>query len=796
MTKEKFFQSAFIKSLKQNFLPMLLSAVSAAALEFVFVKELTNKYFLIAAAVGAALGLLRICSCKSTALKKLFTAAFTVAVPVYAVMILVKSNLVYPFIVWFFSGGQMRETETVFLIALAFFGGAFFGFGFYYFTQVIYRKLIVFVLGIIPYVVFVKSVVGIPYYFVIITMGLQIFIYVQQTRMKIGKEAKIGGKKSLITVYGDFTIALILLVFIVPKPGTTPFARQVEEYLNKFTFGNFSDGSGNSVLALESGNADEMNQMPEELLYTVFTNEPNYLKMQSFSYYNLEKNNWYKVADESGLNTTSLSALQNRNRRMNYADFARAILAVADDMPGWGEKFLPESDRYFFTLLSQSPETAYTMRLRSEGFTASYIPLPSRVTWLTHSDRDLFAFLDGGVFSNVRLSGYLDTEARYYTDLYREGSGFFDTVIGQMNYDEYLQMVSEISDYYYNFMLYDTENYDPSMDEILTLWSAFIGEASEAAASTPGFVFPEATGFYIPPVGIPASTGTGRMAELSREIVTEAGAVSDYEKAKALENYFHTSGYEYVLGYTPVEGMDTAEHFIFENKIGTCSDFASAFCLLARELGMTVRYTEGFVPIYKRDEVTETETVGVYEITTHNAHAYPEVFLPGGWMRFEPTVGNFTNFAGTTTTAAQADNDMEVLAIVIFWIILAILVILFLIFRKRLAEAWFLLRLKFVTPQKAIIMVYARLGASISEKDEDFNALCNTPDETSDYIKTRTTEGAEEITDTVNSYVFGENPPNREDLKLAVKKYKELKKQIKSYHKRYRKNVKHHKNQV
>ena len=109
---------------------------------------------------------------------------------------------------------------------------------------------------------------------------------------------------------------------------------------------------------------------------------------------------------------------------------------------------------------------------------------------------------------------------------------------------------------------------------------------------------------------------------------------SDYEKAKAIERYFHVSGFVYTLDprKTP-RGEEAVEHFIFETKEGFCVHYASAMAILARACGLPSRYSEGYVA----DEIDEES--GMYIIREKDAHAYPEIYIAGyGWMIFEPTV--------------------------------------------------------------------------------------------------------------------------------------------------------------
>lgn len=118
-----------------------------------------------------------------------------------------------------------------------------------------------------------------------------------------------------------------------------------------------------------------------------------------------------------------------------------------------------------------------------------------------------------------------------------------------------------------------------------------------------------------------------RVRELA-ESVTE-GCGSDYEKARAIEAYFHTPAFVYDDGFSPADG--SIENFIFHTKRGVCADYATAMALLCREVGLYSRYVEGFL-------VKRSNSGGYYYVTAADSHAYVQVWIDGyGWTDFDPT---------------------------------------------------------------------------------------------------------------------------------------------------------------
>ena len=124
-----------------------------------------------------------------------------------------------------------------------------------------------------------------------------------------------------------------------------------------------------------------------------------------------------------------------------------------------------------------------------------------------------------------------------------------------------------------------------------------------------------------------------RVRDLAGEIVDRAGAVTDYERLKALERYLSAS-FPYTLNVpaTP-EGEDFVDYFLFELKQGYCVYYASAMVVLARSLGLPARYVEGFV--FSDDKIED-----FYYAKGSSAHAWVEAYMDGyGWIAFEPTAG-------------------------------------------------------------------------------------------------------------------------------------------------------------
>jgi transglutaminase-like putative cysteine protease len=115
--------------------------------------------------------------------------------------------------------------------------------------------------------------------------------------------------------------------------------------------------------------------------------------------------------------------------------------------------------------------------------------------------------------------------------------------------------------------------------------------------------------------------------ELAQDIVD--GASTPYEKLKAIEDYLKTN-YEYDQGYERAPNdTDPVQWFLFEEERGLCTQFNSAFVLLARSLDIAVRPVAGY--LVKPDADFQF-------VLQRDAHLWAEAHFEGlGWVTFDAT---------------------------------------------------------------------------------------------------------------------------------------------------------------
>lgn len=163
---------------------------------------------------------------------------------------------------------------------------------------------------------------------------------------------------------------------------------------------------------------------------------------------------------------------------------------------------------------------------------------------------------------------------------------------------------------------------------------------------------------------LPPSCGSGEtsadrcwpdsIAALAQEIT--AGASSDYERARLLQDHFLDPGnFEYDLNVAQRHDVNSIEDFLFVVEAGYCEQFASTFASMARSVGLPTRVAVGFTWGEWNDARQE------YVVRGEHAHAWPEVYFAGaGWVVFDPTPGRApsgdTDITGQTP-AQLFEND-------------------------------------------------------------------------------------------------------------------------------------------
>ena len=644
----------------------------------------------------------------------------------------------FSFVRWFFSGSEAVETETGFILTLTVMMSFLFTSAAYYFTKVIYRSSVMTLITLVPFAIAVKTAISLPYGYAAIAAALNIIFFILNARKNVEEGAVPKGKATLI-VYADFTIAIILLALILPKPSVAPYYEKFEEVTSRFQFGGTGENQYTGEYKNSSGVTDDLRRGESVLLYAVNTPAPVYLKTQVFDIYDYEQGAWLEADEMIGS-----KRWQETASLLSYKKLGKAVSAALEAEPSIID-YYPQAER-----LAELTETESYATIYSQSYPAVYVLAPLRATGLTlfNVNADYSARTDDGeIFTNNRfLPENASYTVRYYTeDIFEQlvSMGLCD-----VSFEDYGEFISFA---YGNSELHSEE------EKILREFYNQHSYAEDYAEMTETEVSAE-------------------IQALADEIT--AGLEYDYQKAEAIEQYFHHNGFIYSLSYEAPKDSDTPEYFLFESKTGICSDFATAYTLLARAAGLTVRYVEGFVMQSSGD------TPNMYSIYTDNAHAYPEVYIPGaGWIVYEPTPSNILA-AGSGTDGDVTETDpLAILFTAIIAVIVAGIFILIILFAPKILEGIFRIKVKLSDNNKAVILLYNRHSSNMEHR---FAESCKsfTPEQLKAYTEKKTAVSLEPLTKPFIRACYGGTDIETNEKTKAFECYKAQYKAIRKIKKR------------
>lgn len=706
----------YAEKLLDLLLPFLLCAVIMSAALYIYTENAVDQYTVIAAALTA------VCFAAFERLRKIKLGGLIyfiiMALVSFAPRLFLQSGEIFDFIQWFFSGAQAVATRPALALTFTVMFGFFFSSVVYYFTHIVYRSAAVVLISLIPFALAVKVVMTLPNYYPIIAASLNLFLFIYYGRKSLTVSSKRTGGRP-IAIYGDFAMAAALLAFIIPKPDVTPFYEQFEAATNVIRFGGSGSDDYFGRYYENSGNADEFLKGESRLLYVVSTPEPAYMKAQVFDLYDAEKRYWTPLEDVEGSRNWKEGA-----ERLSIEKLADAAAETAEANPDIYETY-PFAEKLGKITESESYSIVYT-----RDYPAAYIlaPLRTKDAVISNANVRFTARSDKGeLFADSFLPADANYTVRYYSENVCEQ--LFDSGLCDITMEDYGSFLDRL---YTSCIVYNThgDDFEDVFDsECYKVIRKFYDEYNLA------YRYKEDTETKV----------SAEIQALADKLT--AGLEFDYQKAEAIEQYFFSGNFMYSLAYEAPAELDTPEYFLFTSKTGTCSDFATAYTLLARAAGLTVRYAEGFIPTRQQDSES------YYYIYTDNAHAYPEVFIPmAGWVRYEPTVGG-SNGEGRGADDAETDRLSMILTAAVVVAGLA-LVITFMLFIPKIIEGLFRIKIRFCGNNKAIILLYKRHIKRLGSKLEiEYEPL--TPEEASALTENKTGISLEPLASAFNMACYG-----------------------------------------
>lgn len=507
------------------------------------------------------------------------------------------------------------ELSTVFLVCYMFPAIVF------YFSCIRDRIGILFMTGCIPLILHTAKTDGEITLPVIIFIGLFFCLYIGKNRSLITNNPGSHSKRWFLAAVLCFVSIILILSLLLPKPLVSPKLAELDSVVFQvirplINTANNESALQNDTYSLETSHAPlklDSASLPnsDRVLFRVDANEPLYMRVQSRDSY--VRNRWIT---STGRLTEGYPVEHLRRRHLK--------LIALTEIFGKMEK------QDLLALGFHAPEDILTLPSHPQAFaeaavstnrvdTDCYIHPPG--TYSVEGE-----IMDPEIYCND-LGFIYPTDGKNLIIIDRTHLAYVSqnltpasremAIVRQMNADVYRNF-SKSRQALYEKVEPDLKDSSLSESELMAIFFEADQEFQTACEY-----------FTDLPGDLP-----DRIYQLAASITSDE--TSDYGKAVALENFFHSAGFRY--DSTPPRlpyGMDINDYFLFESKRGFCVHFASAMVILARACGLPARYTEGYVC----DEWNEQ--IGAYWIRVNDAHAFPEIYIAGvGWMVFEPTVSS------------------------------------------------------------------------------------------------------------------------------------------------------------
>ena len=652
---------------------------------------------------------------------------------------------------WFMSGGSEIQSTSSYLLSLLLVFTVFFAMVVFYFARVLYRTSFLMLVSLIPFVIYVKVMLDIDMTKVVFVTVLNVAAFLVNTRTGRDAGKRIVGYKSGLLSFGFYALLFVLIGLAVPDVETKYYYM----FENAFLGGNVSEKLPQeySEMSEYSGNADGFNEMNNRKLYVITAVEQGanlYLKRQTFDLYDFKNDRWY------GLETYSepVYSLEQWAKDQNYKNLyllTESLRCAAEYEP----KLLSAYGLEEVPTLEDSREL---ISIEATNFANVAYVVPQGTIRVTTLRNDTGAMENSGVsLMGVfqRIDDFLDKDIAYAVEYYdEEFSRNRWVAAGGANYDRETALS----------MLQEAEAilWEKNELEYAETISRYIDENQEAMIYQ---LACEENTNQIP----------NRVKELALEITQNC--TYDWEKAEALQRYFRENGFVYDLEYDAPD--DSVEYFLFEGKTGTCSDYASAYVLMARAAGLTARYVEGFVP--------EAEYNGDYVVRTNCGHAYAEVYIPNvGYVVYEATMP--ASYGTTGNYGSGMSGYILTVIFRIFYVFALVSVIIVMILfvnmvaAPHIREWYFQHKVKVATPGFAIRMLYQRLQQRHAKGVISMGGIC-TPYEYAEKFEGLVGYDISELTYMVEKAAYEEVFLGEEQKKRAQEIYQGARQAIRQWKK-------------
>lgn len=544
----------------------------------------------------------------------------------------------------------------------------------YYFTRVRYRIFMNFLIFIIPFTIYGKEYEKMPIgYIIALAVGYVLMMVTFRQLHSSEKEVFVNKGEAWKSV-AVFTMLFALFSTLFPKPVVQEDRTILESLINA---DKLTDRLNQMLDVFRDTSTGEQFRAKQSNIahYYVKASEPMRLKTATFSTYDFTADNW-KTSDID-------SYYRNFGENTFDIDFngevADAVFFAAEKDSDFARKYGLESYAGKTLTYPAKEKAAITTRYGVVNG-ADSVPVPQGATALTATNFD-------GELVLSRAGTVFTTDKKFYIEDSFEFDYMPPYVLNTENNRALVQVLADIDDY--STMLSDAYN--------------VLDDSWRPDEETKHFrsVLDLNSAFYNDYTALLLDYGNdSRIYDLAQQITADCD--TEFEKAKEIEWYFVTNGYNYDLKYQKAQG-ENVHDFLFTTKTGVCVEYATAMVMLARAAGIPARYCEGY--LMQQKVAGEKDT---YSVSANDGHAFPELYIKGyGWVTFEPTMSNLSNLQQKTEEKTSTTELLSKAGLVM--LVIAAIALLLLVVMPYLTHKLFMFINRRRQPDKAVAAVMHRL---------------------------------------------------------------------------------------
>ena len=596
------------------------------------------------------------------------------------------------FALWFFTPQSAMDYNQWYSNAIFLLFGVFMCSVIYYYTRIRYRLFMNFLVFIIPFLIYGKEYEKVPTIFTILLAAGFIVLLFYCRQLGEDKKTIIVDRRGIISSAAVFTVIFTVVSSVVPKPEVKEDRTGIE---TMFSADSFTD----KLVAMLTGYRDTTGGAQfrrinsETVLFLAKADESLRFKTSTFSEYNYRNDSWTADKPDS-VYTENYDTLPIELPLTG--ELTEAIMYAAENDSEFAEEygltefvgkelFVPERNEVTVISTYQEGKSAPVPQFAEKLIScSSEDEISGTITGLLFNREGVFSPKEEYTFS-------------YCTDKYF-ASEVNRSFIERLGESDYYGMLREAE------QTLDTLNKESGLsDEIALKYHEII----EREADNYGDYVKKLMDYG----------NSEKILKLAEEIT--GGLSSDYDKARAIEQYFYLNDFVYDLNYVK-SAMENVENFLFHTKRGVCYEYATSMVLLARAAGIPARYCEGF----NMSKKSINEKYGTnYRITTMDSHGFPELYIEGfGWMSFEPTV---TDSVAATVKKGSASQLLARAGIMI--LAAAVFALVFILAYPWLRHRFFLVLSRKRTPDKtaaaAMHMICTIYGITAVNTSEEASAI-------------------------------------------------------------------------